>query len=394
VNTRKIKLEAVSYLFAAMIVFISIVTMYLNMRNWIPQVQGDVFYDADSIRTLNYLQDVWSALSYIRPTLVFVALLGSPLAILLSPYIAWMIITLLSFLLLMYSLTKLIEVHKFLDNRFLLIAIVSNFAAVAFLFVPDTFIMSSAFFFFGIVVLEKRQTLPFIAASLLISCGTNLFFAIPWATYYFFRRFNDRRIMNFAIGGVIPLAALLAAQWVARKIAQISTLSTEIDSSANDSSTMNQNLSESGIQSFYSNSDALKWLHNPLDNLWMNILSYLSAPWTVNYHYEKGLIPQAESALPLAIILCGMALTLISFQALWRNRLQHKALVVLMFVTEASCVVLFLTYGPHPYLFSPFLIATRVVGLLFYVGGKKFLGPLLVAFVSMLNLLTQALVFL
>jgi hypothetical protein len=346
------------------------------------------------MRTLDYLNDFSLSLSFIRPTLILVSIVGFPLSHLLSPYLVWMLLTILCLALLVHSILRLNSIHKVIVSKKLLLAASANFSAIAFLFVPDTFILSSALFFFGLVLLAKKRNVFWVGSSFLVSCGTNLFFAIPWTAYYFLVVRPSQPIKLFALGAMLPLMFLQGLQWLARKLTpSVASISNSSDSAPPDSSETNPLPSGTWFDSFLSSSDALKWLHSPLDNLQINLLSFLTAPWTVNYSYELGLSPDQSQVLPIWIIFCGMSLTFLSYFGLWQYRRRNRSMFLLLCIVEFSCLILFLTYGPHPYLFSPFLIATRALGVAMLGTTRRLLGALIALLVPLVNLATQASIF-
>ena len=391
---RRTHFETGLYLLATALLVLTLVTMYMNFRASVSELGDDSFYDADSMRTLSYLSDFSLSLSFIRPTLIFVSIIGFPVSLLLSPYMAWMILTILSYSLLFHSLVRLSAVHEILSSQKLFLAASASFSAVAFLFVPDTFVLSTALFFYGIVILTRRETVFWVGVSFLVSSGTNLFFAIPWTIYYFVVRRLDRSIKLFALGAILPLLFLQGLQWLARKILPSETLTGTLDDSPSLGNSGESPL-PSGFwaESFLSSSDALKWLHSPLDNLQVNLLSFVTAPWTVNYRYEMGLFPDQSQVLPIWIILGGISITFLSYVGIWQYREKNRRLFLLLCITELSCLVLFLTYGPHPYLFSPFLIATRALGVSMLATGQRLLGAFVILLVPVINLATQPYIF-
>lgn len=394
VKLKRTHFETSLYLLAAALLVVTLVTMYINLRTSVSELGDDSFYDADSMRTLNYLSDFSLSLSYIRPTLIFVSIIGFPIALLLSPYVAWTILTILSYSLLIYSVIRLSAVHEILGRQKLFLAASASFSAVAFLFVPDTFVLSIALFFFGIVILTRKETVSWVGVSFLISSGTNLFFAIPWTIYYFVVRRLDRSMKLFALGAILPLLFLQGIQLLARKTLPSETLTSALSDSPSLGNSGGSLLpSGSWTESFLSSSDALKWLHSPLDNLQVNLLSFFTAPWTVNYRYEMGLFPDQSQVLPIWIILCGISITFLSYVGIWQYRVKNKRLFLLLCITEISCLVLFITYGPHPYLFSPFLIATRALGISMLATEQRLLGAFVILLVPVINLATQSYIF-
>jgi len=324
----------------------------------------DFFYDADTPRTLLYVSDPNSAISSIRPFLFLISWILKISLGLLDPYVAWCILNLVCILIQILCIKSILrQMNISLRNISL---ILTNLSVLCWFFVPDTFILGITFFVLGIVIYDQGSKNYRIILSGIISTSLNLFFLLPWTiAHIVLGRKNLVKSFSTAISVFMSLASLvLVSQYLQRfrPFLPDQNLQPSINSVE---PFLNVTLADK--LGFFSTIDSLHWFHSPLLGIENNVLCFFTAPWTQGYSYVPGTWAIDSNFLPFWILFFATTLTLIAFLGIYFMKSEYKVFVSFIFGLELATCLLFLTYSTHPFLFAPFLLVSRISGLILFV---------------------------
>jgi len=328
----------------------------------------DYFYDADSPRTLNYVVDPRSAISSIRPALFLVSLLAHFLNFFVTPYFAWSIINLFAAVSLGIFLgSRFRERQGFLPIFFLL---ATNFSLIVWVLVPDTFLIAMAFFMVGIVIYQDGTNRRRVILGGIVAVSMNLFLLLPWTLSQLFlgkQKFRQN-IGNLAIviGTISSLS--IVTQYCQKFKTQFTISPSAYVRSLEEVRSYLPFYHQPGVLSKF---DVFGWIHVPWIGFVDNSISFFAAPWTPTYKYVSGNWAIDSIYFPKYFLFTSICLTFFSYAGINRLRLQNRSLYNYLISLEFSCYFLFITYGTHPFLFSPLLFLSRLYGILNLINQRR-----------------------
>ena len=348
----------------------------------------DVFYDADSARTLTYVSDPKNAISSIRPLLYFVSWYPHLISKVLSSYAAWVILNVSCLIIAIWLTNRNIAQSRM--HSVIIICLFVNFSTLSWILVPDTFLLGVTFFTLAITVYGDGANRWRVIGSGIVAAGFNLFLLVPWCIAHIF--LSRRTILNAVIRAIevaftIFIMAMTAEYFSKFRPNSAAKLTESLLSTAEP-----QELSSSPTQQGLLDSvGSLGWVHSPLLGTVENLTMYLSSPWTVAYHYTSDSLAVNSPFSPFFVLAFASGLSFLSFSGLYQMRIRYRRFTVFCVSLEIGTCLLFLTYGFHPVLYSPFLLVTRISGVSFYIlKGQKFFYQFFFA----INLITCTTIFL
>ena len=350
-------------------------------------VINNFFYDADSQRTILQTQDLRYSISAIRPLMPVFSIAPFLMAKIISGYSAWTCLNIfvMSSLIIMGS--------KLFSNRymkiFFVILLVINFTSLVWVFVPDTFLLGICLFLLSMLIYGDGNQRNRVFFSGLLSSVLNIYLFVPWAIAHLL---NRRKRLGSFVRDVIPVLTILSIfSSIMTFLGRFKLEDTSLLDTSNNNKVMKNPyidvlpsdvLFSSDLFSSYS---VLGWLHSPVPGITKNIITFFASPWTPNYRYQVGVKAIDSTLYSNVLVGTAMIITVISFIGIWKRYHHFPVICNFCLALEVSICVLFLTYGDHPYLFSPFLLVSR-----FHEYIKRIFAPPEVNHVSQTNLFEKA----
>ena len=370
---------------------ITSLTLVFFLRNFnFDSAADNSFYDADSIRTMMYGSDPRNAISSVRPFLVVISLLPFGLSHLFSNYISWTILNVFCIFIMVFVSSKLLR-NLYHDNIFYIL-LLANFSTVVWIFVPDTFLLAMTVFLVAIYIYGEGINFIRVVLSLILASTLNVFLFLPWFLAHVI--IQRKRIvfgLKTSCVGLGILTLLILPGQVLEKfkptINPIPPISYELQQRMIHFLPLYDSTGPLG------HIGSVAWFHSPFVGFNRNFLTFVCAPWIVDYRYQIERIAIDSKNFPYALIIPAALLTLLSFLGL--GRLYKKSPVISLFCIglEIGTAILFFTYSIHPFLFSPFLLFSRVLGLTEVSRNRGQLNYLVVLTVVALTCFTSILVF-
>lgn len=348
----------------------------------------DAFYDADAARTLSYVSDPKNAISSIRPLLYVITWYPHLISKVFSPYIAWVILNVTCLIITIWLTSRTIAQSRM--HSFCVILLFVNFSTLCWTLIPDTFLLSVTFFTLAISVYGDGANRLRVIGSGIIAAGSNLFLLVPWCIAHIF--LSRKSIINGVMRSIevafIMFIMAIAAQYFSRFRSDSPAKLTESLLKTDETQKFFPTSSQQGL---LDSVGFLGSIHSPLLGTVENLVMYLSSPWTVGYHYTSALLAVNSPLFPFFVLAIASGLSFLSFSGLYQMRNRYRRFTVFCVSLEIGTCLLFLTYGFHPVLYSPFLLVTRISGISFYIlnGGKFFYQSFLA-----INLVSGATVYL
>jgi hypothetical protein len=329
---------------------------------------SDFFYDADTPRTLNYLNNPTFAFSSLRPFLVVVTSIGFLFNIFVTTYLAWCLLNFLGLAALGWSLRKL--TNQTISKGQILLMLTANFSALCWFAMPDTFLLAITFFSIAIVIYAEGSQKFRIVLSGIIASSLNLFLLFAWLAAHFWlgRKSPFKTLSTASLVILITGLASASGQILNRETGQSSLPPTLAVQSTDPVTSVFPFYEGDGLLEKFS---VLKWIHPPWIGIQENLLSFLSAPWMPSYKYDIANLPSNSERFPVLALILAISLSLLSFYGLFKSRRKFRNCVIFCFSLEITVFILFITYSTHPFLFSPFLLLPRLFGLLVLANGQK-----------------------
>ena len=342
---------------------------------------SDFFYDADTPRTLNYLNDPTSAFSSLRPFLVAIASIGYLFNIVVSTYFAWCILNFFSIVGLGWSFNK--YTNRSLSGPQIVLLLSANYSVLCWFAIPDTFVLAIAMFSIAIVIYGEGHRKFRVVSSGIIASSLNLFLLFPWlVTHLFIGRKMPRRTLSDASLVILVTSLVSASAQLLTKENYQSDLPPMLAGKSAVSFT--SIFPFYGSEGLFGKVSVLQWIHFPWEGVQENLLSFLSAPWMPSYKYDITNLPSDSERFPVIALLLAISLSCVSFYGLFASRRRYRTVFVFCLSLEITVLILFVTYSTHPFLFSPFLILPRLLGIVMLTNSQKGKFYLLV-FVSMMT---------
>ena len=324
----------------------------------------DFFYDADTPRTLQYVNEPSSAISSIRPFLFLISWIPNLFLEIFKPYIAWSILNLICIFLQIACIKHVFrEVHIPLPY---LSFIVANFSVLCWTFVPDTFIIGVTFFLLGVVLYGDGSNNLRITLSGIVAASLNIFLFVPWIIAHILlgRKTLFKSLSRMIPALVVVTTMIFSSQYLQRFTPRVLNVDLQDSIHKIEPSRNLPFYDQSGI---FASVDALGWIHSPFIGTAKNLLSFFSAPWTQAYSYDSNTWAIDSDFHPFLVLFLALALTLLSFAGIYLMKNEYRVFMSFIFSLEIATCLLFLTYGTHPYLYAPFLFVSRISGLIFFV---------------------------
>jgi hypothetical protein len=358
-------LKKSSYIYNLVALVVSATTLaYFFWHFKIEITVTDFFYDADTPRTLLYVTDPSNAISSIRPFLFLVSWIPYVFNTILQPYLAWCLFNVCCILISTFAIRRIFwETNIPLRNLGFLL---TNLSLLCWTVVPDTFIVGITFFVLGVLVYGDGSKSYRVILSGIVATSLNVFFLVPWLTAHIFL---GRKTLVQSVGRAfasITIVAfmLLSSQYLQRfkPLVQIVDGRTSMDVTK-----PFRELPFDDELGILSSIDSIRWFHSPFIGLGENLLSFFTAPWTQGYRYVSGTWAVDSDFLPFAVLFLAVLLTVASYFGIYFMRKENRVFVSFVFCLEIATCILFLTYSTHPFLFAPFVLASRIFGLIFFV---------------------------
>lgn len=341
----------------------------------------DFFYDADTPRTLYYLNEPNSSISSIRPFLFPVAWILKLSLGTLQPYLVWTTLNIICALIQIICIKQIFREMNFslMYTSFIL----TNFSALCWIVVPDTFMLGVTFFLLSIVLYGDGSSKLRIFFSGILATGMNLFLLLPWLLSHILlgRKFIINSFIRAMPVIIIVTAMTFATQYLQRFKSTFQNEDYEFSIQAIEPSLISNLSGQSGV---LASMETLVWIHSPFTGILKNLLSYFTAPWTQGYSYISGTYAIDSIFHPFWVLFLAITMTFFSFVGIYFLRNEFGVFASFLFSLEISTCFLFLTYSYHPYLFAPFLLVSRISGLIFFV--RRFdlaIAPFLLITVSL-----------
>ena len=364
-GTKLRKYSIVSYYAAT---FISAITViYFLWAFKIDVTVPDFFYDADTPRTLLYLTEPSTAISSIRPFLFFISWILSGFTQILPPYFAWSILNLFCILILVLAFRNIF--HKTDISPRYTAFLFTNLSVLCWTVVPDTFILGITFFLLGVVLYGDGSKSHRVILSGVVASSLNVFFLFPWlAAHSLLGRKTLVKSAGRAFSVIMAVGSMMFfAQYLSRF--KPPERRVELPSSMEKIEPF-QDLPFYDASGVFSTVDFMRWFHSPFVGAGENLLTFFTSPWTQGYRYVSGTWAIDSVYLPFAFLFLAVLLTAVSYFGIFLMHVEHRTFMLFLFCLEISTCLLFLTYSTHPFLFAPFLLASRVSGLVYF--GHKF----------------------
>jgi len=360
---------------------------FLHKYNVITNI-NDVFYDADAARTLTYASDPKNAISSIRPLLYGISWFPHLISKLVSPFVAWVILNSICLIVIIWLTNKTIanSFTQYLCITFLFV----NFSTLSWTIVPDTFLLGATFFMLAIEVYGDGSKRWRVIGSGIIATGLNLFLIVPWTIAHIFlsRKEIVKGMIRLIEVGLILIIMAIVTQYAFRFKPESSVKLTETILKTSETQVLLPSSSQTGVIDSVS---SLGWLHSPLLGTLKNLIMFLGSPWTVSYHYTPATAAIDSVFFPIFVLVIASGLSLVSFSGLFQMRSIFPRFFVFFVGLEIGTLLLFLTYGFHPVLYSPFLLVSRISGLSFFLFNR---GKLFYQFFFAVNIVTFSSIYL
>ena len=236
--------------------------------------------------------------------------------------------------------------------------------------VPDTFLIAMAFFVVGIVIYQDGTNRGRVILGGVIAVSMNLFLLLPWTLSQLFigkQKFRQKLgNLTILIGAITSLSIVI--QYCQKFKTQLAIISSANVRSLEEVRNYLLFYNQPGV---LSKGDVFGWIHIPWIGFVDNTISFFAAPWTPTYKYVSGIWAIDSIYFPRYFLFTSICLTFFSYAGIAKLRLQDQRLYIFLVSLEFSCYLLFLTYGTHPFLFSPLLIGSRLFGILYLVHERK-----------------------
>jgi hypothetical protein len=375
--------ESISFLVALLLL------IYFFSRFQVFTDVPDFFYDADTPRTLAYLQDPRLAISSIRPGLFIIAIVANILVTYFPPFFIWKAINFLAIIVIGYAIAKFGGGTTSLSKIYLYLAV--NFSILVWFNVPDTFLLGTAFFSAAILIYQDGKSYFRVILSGLVASSLNLFFLLPWILGHIL---IGRKKMRLCFTQSFLLFALVGTISVLTQFFQRFRPTLELSSQVvgQDKVRIQSYLPFYKSDGFTSKVEVLGWIHVPWMGAVENFICFISAPWMPSYKYQSGIWAINSSFFHFSYLLFSITLTFFAYLGFWRYRGLHQNSSLFILGLEISTFLLFFTYSTHPFLFSPFLVLTRVIGVALFAADRKNRHYLIVAFSVLASLLSLNLI--
>ena len=356
---------------------------------------NDFFYDADSQRTILYAQDLRYSISAIRPLLPVFSTAPLLMAKIISDYSAWTCLNIF----VMFSM--IIMGSKLFASRsmkiFFVILLVINFTSLVWVFVPDTFLLGICCFLLTILVYGDGNQRNRVFFSGLLSSILNIYLFVPWAIAHLLNRRNK---LGSFVRDVIPVLTILSIlssimKFLGRFKLDDASFALTINNYKVMTSLPTDVLPPDAlvINGFFSKFSFLAWLHMPVPGVTKNIVTFFTSPWMPSYRYQNGVIATDSTQYSTIMLGTAIMISILSFIGIWKRYNRFPIICNFCIALEISICGLFLTYGYHPYLFSPLLLVSRVIGLVFFIDYIPKTRRLLVMLVSLITCFAIQVVF-
>jgi hypothetical protein len=358
------RLKRFSILKDSAAMLISVITLvYFSRVFEIDSAVTDFFYDADTPRTLGYVTEPQGAISSIRPFLFLVSWIPNSLIEILQPYLAWCLLNICCILILTLATQRIFrEMNIPLRNIGFLI---TNLSLLCWTAVPETFLLGITFFMLGVLLYGDGSRIHRVTLSGIFASSLNVFLLAPWLTAHILL---GRKTLVKSVGRAFPSITivtfiLFSTQYLQRfkpPSESAGSISTEMFKSFRDSSYYDP----SGI---FSSVGSMGWFHSPFIGMRENLIYFFTAPWTQGYSYIAGIWAIDSVFLPFAVLLAAVLLTIVSYFGIFFMHRKYRVIASFALGLEIWTCILFLTYSSHPFLFAPFLLISRVSGLIHFV---------------------------
>jgi hypothetical protein len=291
--------------------------------------------------------------------------------VIISSFQAWTVLNVLCILIVILSV-KRIFANKFIQPSNVTL-VLTNFSVLSWIFVPDTFVVGITFFVLGVVLYNDGKKRRNVFLSGVVASSMNLFFFLPWMLAHFFlgrQLFFECMKRAIQVLFAVLVIAISAQFFQKYRPASLSEASPSV----------NPTLERYQYFPFYdqpgllSSVDSLGWVHSPFMGFGMNLVSFFSAPWTQGYRYAPETWAIHSQLFPVLILIVAICLSLLSFLGIYLARIEFRTFFVFCCGLEISVCLLFLTYSIHPFLFAPFLIFSRISGLIILVNKYEFIS--------------------
>jgi hypothetical protein len=360
------RLKRPTFLKDSVATFISATT--LVYFSWLFEIDSalpnDFFYDADTARTLGYVTEPNTAFSSIRPFLFLVSWILNLSNEILQPYLAWFLLNVCCILILTFATRRIFrKINIPVRNLGFL---VTNLSLLCWIVVPDTFILGITFFMLGVLLYGDGTRIHRVTLSGIVASSLNIFFLAPWLTAHILL---GRKTLIKSVGRAFPSITIVASILFSSKYLEIfkpssesfdSSISTEVILASRDIAYYDP----SGITAPFA---SLGWFHSPFIGTGENLVYFFTAPWTQGYSYVIGTWAIDSVFLPFAILFLAVLLSLASYFGIFFMHREFRVFVSFAFSLEIWTCILFLTYSSHPFLFAPFLLISRVSGLVYFI---------------------------
>jgi hypothetical protein len=348
---------------------------------------NDFFYDGDSQRTILYAQDLRYSISTIRPLLPVFSIAPLLMAKIISSYSAW---TCLNIFVMFFMITMGSKLFSSRSMKiFFVVLLVINFTSLVWIFVPETFLLAICFFLLTMLVYGDGNQRHRVFFSGLLSAILNIYLFVPWAIAHLL---NRRNRLGIFVRDVIPVLTILFTLSLMMKfLGRYKLDDTSFAVTINNNKVMTSLPADVlppddvVINGFFSNFSSLAWLHMPVPGVTKNIIAFFTSPWMPSYRYQVGV--NATDSVQYSTIMLGTAImiSILSFVGIWKRYNRFPIISNFCIALEISICGLFLAYGYHPYLFSPLLLVSRVIGLVLfidYIPRSRRLLVMLVSFIT------------
>jgi hypothetical protein len=358
------RLKRFSILNDSVATLISAIT--LAYFSWVFEIDSavpDFFYDADAPRTLGYVTEPNSAISFIRPFLFLVSWIPNSLNEILQSYRAW---SLLSFCCILIAALVFLRIFREINIPLRNVGfLITNLSLLCWTVVPDTFILGITFFMLGVLLYGDGSRIHRVTLSGIFASSLNIFLLAPWLTAHILL---GRKTLVKSVGRAVPSITIVA--FILLSIQYLQRFKPPSESAGSISSEMIKSLRDSSYyepSGILSSVDAMGWFHSPFIGMRENFVYFFTAPWTQGYSYITGTWAIDSVFLPFAVLFTAVLVTLVSYFGIFFMHRKYRVFVSFAFGLEIWTCILFLTYSSHPFLFAPFLLISRVSGLIYFV---------------------------
>lgn len=367
---------------SAVSIYVIAVIIFSKMFKIAP-LENNLFYDADSGRTLDYLQDPLRSMALMRPLLFPIMAVWHLVQKIISAYPAWLLLNIIATLYLLFYIRPIGKEQK--DHFFFYLFFCTSFGILSWTLVPDTFILSVSLYLLATWVMLKKATFFRETAAGILAAGTNIFFLFPWTIFYFWQRKISKWTLLAYSSTVLIVLGSAALTYTVKpdfdwgqpektgETVPVAQTGKIVDGNPENYLRIREYLPFFDSKLFGHNIGQFAWIHNPLDGLFHNILSFLTSPWIPTYFYlpsEIGVDSVLIHPLILGVGLIFTCLAFFGYSVLYRVNRRRFHLAISL---EFASLLLFVSFSIHPYLFSPLLIIGRFSGLYILLSERRLL---------------------